>query len=80
MSMDKIFMPLMMIFGISNVVMMTKMFQMENMMTNHYFADIDFAYNMGYADGYFGEGGGEFGEGFKGGEGRFMDGGMEVGV
>ena len=69
--------PFMLLMGMTTGMMMGSMLGMNQMNMGDYFADMDYAYDMGYADGSGGampaDGGGE------GGEGGFMDGGMDVG-
>ena len=72
--------PLFMIMGFANGAMMGTMLGNMDMNSEMYMQDMDMAYNEGYADGSGGAlpaEGGDFGD--TGGEGGFMDGGMQVG-
>ena len=72
--------PFMLMMGMTTGMMMGSMLSMNQMNMGDYFADMDYAYDMGYADGSGGAmpaEGGDFADG--GGEGGFMDGGMDVG-
>ena len=72
--------PFMLLMGMTTGMMMGSMLGMNQMNMGDYFADMDYAYDMGYADGSGGAipaEGGDFTDG--GGEGGFMDGGMDVG-
>ena len=72
--------PFMLMMGMTTGMMMGSMLSMNQMNMGDYFADMDYAYDMGYADGSGGAmpaDGGDFSDG--GGEGGFMDGGMDVG-
>ena len=72
--------PFMLLMGMTTGMMMGSMLSMNQMNMGDYFADMDYAYDMGYADGSGGAmpaEGGDFADG--GGEGGFMDGGMDVG-
>ena len=72
--------PFMLLMGMTTGMMMGSMLGMNQMNMGDYFADMDHAYDMGYADGSGGAmpaEGGDFADG--GGEGGFMDGGMDVG-
>jgi len=72
--------PFMLMMGMTTGMMMGSMLGMNQMNMGDYFADMDYAYDMGYADGSGGAmpaEGGDFADG--GGEGGFMDGGMDVG-
>ena len=73
------FFPLMMMMGITNGMMMGSMLGMNHMMMGDFMAEVDYAYDAGFADGaaFAGEGG-DFGD--AGGEGGgFMDGGFQPG-
>ena len=73
------FFPLMMMMGITNGMMMGSMLGMNHMMMGDFMAEVDYAYDAGFADGaaFAGEGG-DFGD--SGGEGGgFMDGGFQPG-
>ena len=72
--------PFMLMMGMTTGMMMGSMLSMNQMNMGDYFADMDYAYDMGYADGSGGAmpaEGGDFADG--GGEGGFMDGGIDVG-
>ena len=78
--------PFMLLMGLTTGMMMGNMLSMNQMNMGDYFADMDYAYDMGYADGSGGampaDGGGYYSstvEDGAGGEGGFMDGGMDVG-
>ena len=78
--------PFMVLMGLTTGMMMGSMLGMNQMNMGDYFADMDYAYDMGYADGSGGampaDGGGYDSstvEDGAGGEGGFMDGGMDVG-
>ena len=73
------FFPLMMMMGITNGMMMGSMLGMNHMMMGDFMAEVDYAYDAGFADGaaFAGEGG-DFGD--AGGDGGgFMDGGFQPG-
>jgi len=73
------FFPLMMMMGITNGIMMGSMLGMNHMMMGDFMAEVDYAYDAGFADGaaFAGEGG-DFGD--AGGDGGgFMDGGFQPG-
>jgi len=77
---NRSFFPLMMMMGITNGMMMGHMLGMNHMMMSDFLAEIDYAYDAGYADGSgdFGAEGGDFGD--AGGDGGgFMDGGFQPG-
>ena len=67
--------PFMMLMGLTTGMMMGNMLGMNQMNMGDYFADMDYAYDMGYADGSGGAMPAESGDG--GGEGGFMDGGND---
>jgi len=73
------FFPLMMMMGITNGMMMGSMLGMNHMMMGDFMAEVDYAYDAGFADGaaFAGEGG-DFGDG-GGDSGGFMDGGFQPG-
>ena len=73
------FFPLMMMMGITNGMMMGSMLGMNHMMMGDFMAEVDYAYDAGFADGaaFAGEGG-DFGD--AGGDGGgFMDAGFQPG-
>ena len=65
----------MMMMGITNGMMMGSMFGMNHMNQGDFMAEVDYAYDAGYADGIqdggFSDGGGD--------SGGFMDGGFQPG-
>ena len=65
--------PFMLMMGMTTGMMMGSMLSMNQMNMGDYFADMDYAYDMGYADGSGGA------MPADGGEGGFMDSGMDVG-
>ena len=72
------FFPLMMMMGITNGMMMGNMLGMNHMMMGDFMAEIDYAYDAGFADGELGlQDGGEFGDSGDG--GGFMDAGFQPG-
>ena len=75
--------PLFMIMGFANGAMMGTMLGNMGMNSEMYMQDMDMAYNEGYADGSGDYSGGEYDsstvEDGAGGEGGFMDGGIDVG-
>ncbi len=73
------FFPLMMMMGITNGMMMGSMLGMNHMMMGDFMAEVDYAYDAGFADGaaFAGEGG-DFDDG-GGDSGGFMDGGFQPG-
>ena len=73
---NRMFMPFMIMMGISNGLMLGSMLNMNDMVAENYFANMDFAYDMGYADGVLDGEGGDFADGSEGG---FMDDGFDVG-
>ena len=70
------FFPLMMMMGITNGMMMGNMLGMNHMMMGDFMAEIDYAYDAGFADGARLDGG-EFGDSGDG--GGFMDAGFQPG-
>ena len=73
---NRMFMPFMIMMGISNGLMLGSMLNMNDMVAENYFANMDFAHDMGYADGVLDGEGGDFADGSEGG---FMDDGFDVG-
>ena len=75
MNANRSFFPLMMMMGITNGMMMGNMFGMNHMNQGDFMAEVDYAYDAGYADGIqdggFSDGGGD--------SGGFMDGGFQPG-
>ena len=73
---NRMFMPFMIMMGISNGLMLGSMLNMNDMVAENYFANMDFAHDMGYADGVLDGEGGDFADGSEGG---FMDDGFDAG-
>ena len=81
MNANRSFFPLMMMMGITNGMMMGNMLGMNHMMMGDFMAEVDYAYDLGYADGSGGSlpaEGGDFGDA-GGDSGGFMDGGFQPG-
>ena len=72
------FFPLMMMMGITNGMIMGNMLGMNHMMMGDFMAEVDYAYDAGYADGELGLQDGGFSDG-GGDGGGFMDGGFQPG-
>ena len=78
MNANRSFFPLMMMMGITNGMMMGNMLGMNHMMMGDFMAEVDYAYDAGYADGELGLQDGGFSDG-GGDSGGFMDGGFQPG-
>ena len=81
MNANRSFFPLMMMMGITNGMMIGNMLGMNHMMMGDFMAEVDYAYDLGYADGSGGSlpaEGGDFGDA-GGDSGGFMDGGFQPG-
>ena len=81
MNTNRIFFPLMMMMGFANGAMMGSMLGMNHMIMADFMAEVDYAYDAGYADnsgGALPAEGGDFGDA-GGDDGGFVDGGFQPG-